>query len=78
MTDEVQEDPFYIGVEETTEHEDGSATYTFTVDEKAALNMAQIGLEFTVYCAAYQLDLQYVLDNLAYLAEKRDSSENDK
>ena len=75
MTDE---DPFYIGVEETKEHEDGSATYTFTVDEKAALNMAQIGLEFTVYCAAYQLDLQYVLDNLAYLAEKRDSSENDK
>jgi hypothetical protein len=48
------------------------------VDEKAAVNMAQIGLEFTVYCAAYQLDLQYVLDNLAYLAEKRDSSGNDK
>jgi ABC-type uncharacterized transport system substrate-binding protein len=72
------EEPFYIGVKETKEHEDGSATYTFTVDEKAALNMAQIGLEFTVYCAAYQLDLQYVLDNLAYLAEKRDNSENDK
>jgi hypothetical protein len=72
------EEPFYISVEETKEHEDGSATYTFTVDEKAAVNMAQIGLEFTVYCAAYQLDLQYVLDNLAYLAEKRDNSENDK
>lgn len=73
-----EEEPFYISVEETKENEDGSATYTFTVDEKAAVNMAQIGLEFTVYCAAYQLDLQYVLDNLAYLAEKRDSSGNDK
>ena len=78
MTKHIVREPFYIGVEETTEHEDGSATYTFTVDEKAALNMAQIGLEFTVYCAAYQLDLQYVLDNLAYLAEKRDNSGNDE
>ena len=75
MTDE---EPFYIGVKETKEHEDGSATYTFTVDDRATEAMAKIGLEFCVFCAAYQLDLQYVLDNLAYLAEKRDSSENDK
>jgi hypothetical protein len=76
--EETFDDIFYIGIEETKEHEDGSATYTFTVDEKAAVNMAKIGLEFCVYCAAYQLDLQYVLDNLKYLAEKRDSSETDK
>jgi hypothetical protein len=78
MTQHIVREPFYIGVEETTEHEDGGATYSFDMDEKAAVHMAQIGLEFTVYCAAYQLDLQYVLDNLAYLAEKRDNSENDK
>jgi hypothetical protein len=78
MTKHKSSEPFYIGVEETTEHEDGSATYTFTVDEKAAINMAQIGLEFCIHCAAYQLDLHYVLTNLKYLAEKRDNSGNDE
>jgi hypothetical protein len=72
------EDPFYISVEETKEHEDGSAAYTFTMDDKTTEAMAKLGLEFCVFCAAYQLDLQYVLDNLAYLAEKRDNSGNDK
>jgi Fe-S cluster assembly iron-binding protein IscA len=52
--------------------------YTFTMDDKAADSMTKLGLEFCIHCAAYQLDLQYVLDNLAYLAEKRDNSENDK
>ena len=78
MTQHKSSEPFYIGVEETKEHEDGSATYTFTMDDKAADSMTKLGLEFCIHCAAYQLDLQYVLDNLAYLAEKRDSSENDK
>jgi len=75
MTDS---EPFYIGVEETTEHEDGAVTYTFAMDDKTTEALAKIGLEFTVFCAAYELDLQYVLDNLKYLAEKRDNSENDK
>ena len=78
MTQHIVREPYHIAVEKVVEHEDGGATYSFEMDEKAAVNMAQIGLEFTVYCAAYQLDLQYVLDNLAYLAEKRDSSGNDK
>jgi hypothetical protein len=78
MTQHKSSEPFYIGVEETKAHEDGSATYTFTMDDKAADSMTKLGLEFCIHCAAYQLDLQYVLDNLAYLAEKRDSSENDK
>ena len=72
------EEPLHFALEKVVEHEDGGATYSFDMDEKAAVNLAQIGLEFTLYCAAYQLDLQYVLDNLAYLAEKRDNSENDK
>lgn len=76
--EETFDDIFYIGIEETKEHEDGSATYTFAMDDKATEALAKIGLEFTVFCAAYELDLQYVLDNLKYLAEKRDNSENDK
>lgn len=78
MTAHESSEPFHIAVEKIVEHEDGGATYSFEMDEKAAVNMAQIGLEFTVFCAAYQLDLQYVLNNLAYLAEKRDNSEDDK
>jgi hypothetical protein len=78
MTQHIVREPFYIGVEETTEHEDGSATYTFTMDNKAADSMTKLGLEFCIHCAAYQLDLHYVLTNLKYLAEKRDSSGNDK
>jgi hypothetical protein len=78
MTAHEVSEPFHIAVEKVVEHEDGGATYSFEMDEKAAVNMAQIGLEFTVFCAAYQLDLQYVLNNLAYLAEKRDNSEDDK
>ena len=78
MSEDKISEPFNISVEKVVEHEDGGATYSFDMDEKAAVHMAQIGLEFTVFCAAYQLDLQYVLTNLKYLAEKRDSSENDK
>lgn len=72
------EDPIYIVVDKVVENEDGGATYTFDMDEKSAVGMAKIGLEFTLYCAAYQLDLQYVLDNLKHLKEKCGDSEDDK
>jgi hypothetical protein len=77
-TTETFDDIFYIGVDKVEEHDDGAATYTFAMDDKTTEALAKIGLEFTVFCAAYELDLQYVLDNLKYLAEKRDNSENDK
>lgn len=58
------DDPFYIGVEETKEHEDGAATYTLTMNDHAKTEMAKIGLEFVLRCAAYNLDLQDALDNV--------------
>ena len=69
MSEDTISEPFNISVEKVVEHEDGGATYSFEMNEKAAVNMAQIGLEFTVFCAAYQLDLQYVLDNLTIISE---------
>ena len=72
------DDIFYIGVDKIEDQDSGDATYTFAMDDKATEALAKIGVEFCLYCAAYELDLQYVLDNLKYLSEKRDSSENDK
>lgn len=61
------EDPFVVKAVETIEHEDGSATYTFDIDETSQKGLCNIGLEFVLYCAAHELDLQYVLDNLGSL-----------
>lgn len=59
--------PFVVKVVDTVEHEDGSATYSFDLDEEAKEGLCKLGLEFVLYCAAYELDLQYVLDNLKRL-----------
>lgn len=56
--------PFFIKVVDEIEHEDGSATYSFDLDEDAQRGLCKLGLEFAIYCAAYELNLQYVLDNL--------------
>lgn len=61
--------PFVVKVVDTVENEDGSATYTFDLDDDAQQGLCNIGLEFVLYCAAYELDLGYVLDNLKRLKD---------
>lgn len=63
-------EPFQVVVTNVEEHEDGGATYTFELDDNAKVKMANLGLEFMLYCAAYELDLQYALDNLKHLAKE--------
>jgi hypothetical protein len=53
-----------IGVEEVVEHEDGSATYTFHFEDETRDKIAEIGLEFILYCAAYKWDVQDALESL--------------
>lgn len=53
-----------IGVEQVEEHEDGSATFTFHTDEETTNKLAKYGLEFVLYCAAYEWDIQDALDSL--------------
>lgn len=65
MTDK----PFVVKVVDTIEHEDGSTTLSFDLDEETKEGLCKIGLEFVLYCAAYELDLQYVLDNLKRLKD---------
>ena len=51
-----------IGVEQVKEHEDGSATYQFHLDNDCAKLLQEEGLKLVLYCAAAKLDLQIVYD----------------
>lgn len=70
-------EPFYIRVVDEVEHEDGSATYSFDLDQKAQSSLAKIGLEVVIFCAAYQLDIQEVFDHIAWLGKSRDMEESE-
>lgn len=64
------EEPFVVKVVKIEETEDGGCFVEFDMNEHATDELRKIGLEFMLYCAAHDLDLQYVLDNLHTL--KRD------
>jgi hypothetical protein len=51
-----------IGVEQVEEHEDGSATYKFHIDNHARGLLAEEGLKLVLYCAAAGLDMRVVYD----------------
>ena len=51
-----------IGVEQVEEHEDGSATYQFRIDDKCITLLQEEGLRLVLYCAAAKLDIQVVYD----------------
>lgn len=73
MTAHATSEPFQVVVTNVEEHEDGAATYSFEMDDKAQEEIANIGLEFMLYCASYGLDLQYVLENLDLIAEHQNN-----
>ena len=50
-----------IVITDTVEHEDGSATYTFDMDDASTKKITELGLEFILTCAAYGLDIQETL-----------------
>lgn len=75
MTD-LKEEPFYIVVVDEVEHEDGSATYSFDLDEKAQKGLAKLGLELSLYCAAYRLDIQEVFDHIALVGKSREKGDS--
>ena len=51
-----------IGVETVEEHEDGSATYQFHMDEHCRGLLSEEGLKLVLYCAAAKLDIGLVYD----------------
>ncbi len=58
MTDDIG----VIGVGKVTEHEDGSADYTFHFDANTRNSLAEYGLKLVLYCAAAGMDMQDVFD----------------
>ena len=61
MTDELST----IVITDIVEHEDGSATYTFDMDDASSKKVTELGLEFIITCAAYGLDIQDALQVIA-------------
>ena len=53
-----------IVITDVVEHEDGSATYTFDIDDVSSKKITELGLEFILTCAAYGLDIQDALQVL--------------
>jgi hypothetical protein len=54
-----------IVVTDVVEHEDGSATYTFDIDDVSSKKITELGLEFILTCAAYGLDIHKAFKVLA-------------
>lgn len=51
-------------VTDVKENEDGSATYTFDIDDTSSKKITELGLEFILTCAAYGLDIADALKAL--------------
>ena len=51
-----------ITVKDITVNEDGSATYTFDLDDAAEALVMEEGLKFVLYCGLTKLDIQDVYD----------------
>lgn len=52
----------YIEVVEVQEHEDGSATYTFDMDEKTSKATSELGLKFLLYLGVTGMTPDKVFD----------------
>lgn len=63
-----------IIITDTVEHEDGSATYTFDMDDASSKKITELGLEFILTCAAYGLDIQDALTHLCELGKSKEAN----
>jgi hypothetical protein len=61
-----------IVIADSVEHEDGSATYTFDMDEASSKKVTELGLEFILTCAAYGLDIQDALELISTEGKMRE------
>ena len=66
-----------IVVTEVKEHEDGSATYTFDLDDRSSKKITELGLEFILTCAAYGLDIHEALTHVVWLGKSNERSEEE-
>jgi hypothetical protein len=60
-----------IVVTNITENDDGSATYTFDIDNESSKKITELGLEFILTCAAYGIDINDALVHLRKYGEEK-------
>ena len=72
MTEELS----MIVVTDTVEHEDGSATYTFDMDDASSKKITELGLEFILTCAAYGLDIHDALTHLIEYGKSKETEDD--
>lgn len=53
-----------LGVETVEEHEDGSATVVFDMDDTTAVLAQELGLKLLIYCGATGTNIDYVFDSI--------------
>ena len=66
------QDAGILGVETVEEHEDGSATYQFHMDNYTRGLLAEEGLRLVLYCAAAKMDMGVVYDFIQDHMENND------
>ena len=62
-----------IVITDTVEHPDGSATYTFDMDDASTKKITELGLEFILTCAAYGLDIQDALTLISNYGKEKNN-----
>ena len=65
-----------IVITDTVEHEDGSATYTFDLDDASSKKVTELGLEFILTCAAYRLDIHDALTHLIEYGKSKEAEDD--
>ena len=64
----------HIVVVDTEEQEGGGLKITYTLDDNTTKQMAAIGVEFILYCAAAKLDIQVALNHLLDIAKEKEQN----
>jgi len=60
-----------IEVSDVKEHEDGSATYTFDMDQESSDLLTEVGLKLILFCGAAGVYTEEVFDYLRKKADNR-------
>ena len=72
----MSDEPAMIVIADTVEHEDGSATYTFDLDDASSKKITELGLELVITCAAYGLDIHDALTHLIEYGKSKEAEDD--
>ena len=72
----MSDEPAMIVIADTVEPEDGSATYTFDLDDASSKKITELGLELVITCAAYGLDIHDALTHLIEYGKSKEAEDD--